>query len=313
MMSGSRRQNHPCWRRLWALAILVGTLHLLLGCVGPAAVLRGVPLFPSQQQPWKVTRCASEAELREELSGLRAREMKKQLDSMGVSSATAFEKEELLELLVRARLAKSEISDDASEGSSDDSISGVVYKKRLLQDSQATEKLNAAILKLSTELASTDIEGIEWCERRNNYVGGYTSYGTEPGRTLHKRFPAIQELARHLAPHATAFFKELDKDADERWSLRDSWVNVLSEGAEHELHDHVGSVISGTYYVQTPEDCPGLCFDDPSVDATGEVEFAVQAGDVVLFPGHVQHRVPQNFADDDRVGISFNYKFDKEF
>jgi len=300
------------YRRLCIVCVLAVSWQSWCGrSLAPQAWVRRGAFFVA---PRKVPRRASEAELRDELSGLRAREIKKQLDSLGVSSAGAFEKAELLELLVKARLS-TDSTDSAADSAdaSDDSIYGVIYKKRLLEDDGETDKLNTAILALAKDLCETDIEGREWCARKNNYVGGYTSYGTQRGRTLHTHNSVIKDLERHLAPHAAAFFKELSVQSDQSWSLKDSWVNVLGQGAEHEMHDHVDSLISGTYYVQTPDDCPGICFDDAAVSPDGEAEIPVMAGDVILFPGQVLHRVPPNFGEGDRVGISFNFKFDREY
>lgn len=46
----------------------------------------------------------NEAEIRTEVQGMRAREIKQQLEALGVDAADAFEKSELVERLVRARL-----------------------------------------------------------------------------------------------------------------------------------------------------------------------------------------------------------------
>ncbi|HEY8271605.1 MAG TPA: TIGR02466 family protein, partial [Pseudobdellovibrionaceae bacterium] len=88
------------------------------------------------------------------------------------------------------------------------------------------------------------------------------------------------------------------------------------------MHIHPLSVISGTYYVQTPKDCGSIKFEDPRMvgfmaspprkENAQErnkrfVELKPQAGNVVLFESWMRHEVPQNKSDIERISISFNY------
>lgn len=261
---------------------------------------------------------AEEAELRQEMAGMRARNIKQELEALGISTAGAFDKEELVERLLAARLqglggsqegAGREAAPDATEAPSH-----LIYRAKLVDDDRTARALNAEILEAARQLCLTDAEGQTWCAGRGDYAGGYTSYGTERGRALHRSTQYGSALEKQLAPHAACFLKQLkDEDLqrpDLKYSLKDCWVNFMGEGAEHAMHDHVDSIISGTYYVQTPVDSPGICFVDPQLGPE-EVEYPVEAGEVILFPGWMNHRVPPNFGEDDRVSVSFNYKIDR--
>src|SRR6185295_16622312 len=70
---------------------------------------------------------------------------------------------------------------------------------------------------------------------------------------------------RKLDRHAAAFAQSLGFDLGPRGRLRmDSlWVNILKPGAAHSGHIHPHSVISGTYYVETPPGASALKLEDP--------------------------------------------------
>lgn len=317
-----------------AVSLLV-TIVQLLRCIGPCLVQSPLPhsRAGTSKQPvlaantlkrsprfWlrsRVALHATEAELRSEINGLRAKEIKSELETLGVSTANAFDKEELVERLVAARLAgpSSAPSESPGKASDDQSIPGLIYQRALTGNANEVKALTQEILKVSLNLAETDFEGQAWCARPGNYAGGYTSYGTERGRTLHRSEAAFEKLERFLASHSKAFLAQMDdaelQNPELKWGLQDCWVNVMGQGTEHAAHEHPGSFISGTFYVQTPPDCAGISFEDPQIGPE-EVEYPVQAGEVILFPSWMRHRVPQNFADDDRISVSFNYKIDRE-
>jgi uncharacterized protein (TIGR02466 family) len=85
-------------------------------------------------------------------------------------------------------------------------------------------------------------------------------------------------------------------------------------------------VISGTTYVAMPEGASALKLEDPrsarmmaapprKKDCREELKtFVYQqpaVGDVLLWESWLRHEVPMNFAeDDDRISVSFNYKWE---
>src|SRR3546814_5160186 len=48
-----------------------------------------------------------------------------------------------------------------------------------------------------------------------------------------------------------------------RLQMSDCWINIMPKGCAHSFHLHPQSVVSGTYYVQTPRGASGLKFEDP--------------------------------------------------
>lgn len=112
-----------------------------------------------------------------------------------------------------------------------------------------------------------------------------------------------------------------------RWQVQ-SWPNVNKFGDYHDLHNHPHSYLSGTYYINVPqqqEQLPGradrrpgaISFYDPRPQANMtavkgdpqiEAEYTVmpQAGTMLLWPSFLHHFVHPNLSHEPRISISFN-------
>lgn len=170
-------------------------------------------------------------------------------------------------------------------------------------------------------IAEDDAAGQDWCEA-NGYPG-YTSYASLSD--LPWRFPIFADLVKILDAHVTAFAAELAFDlGDGRLELEDLWINILPEGGSHSGHLHPHSVISGTTYVAMPEGASAIRFEDPrhpmmmaapprKPDAPADLKpfvyIAPAVGEVLLWESFVRHEVPLNMAEDERISVSFNYKW----
>jgi len=182
-------------------------------------------------------------------------------------------------------------------------------------------ELNRELIKETAQIVDYDIPGQKWS--RQNYRGGYTSYGSMD--KLHQFSSTFMDLEAKLNRHVAAFAKQLDYDLEDRpLVMTDCWVNVMPEHAVHGLHIHPTSTISGTYYVKTPKGCSSIKFEDPRLanmmaapprkpDARREnqqfIEYPAEAGNVVLFESWLRHEVAANPTKSERVSISFNYNW----
>ena len=131
--------------------------------------------------------------------------------------------------------------------------------------------------------------------------------------------------AHHLDRHAAAFARRAHLDlAGGKLKLDNLWVNVLEPGGFHSGHIHPHSVISGAYYVQTPDGASSIRFEDPRLpmlmaaptrcedaplDAQSFVYLAPRAGMVLMWESWLRHEVLRNDADDLRISVSFNYRW----
>lgn len=171
-------------------------------------------------------------------------------------------------------------------------------------------------------IAEDDEAGQEWCEE-NGYPG-YTSYASLTD--LPWRFPIFADIVKQLDKHVAAFAKDLEFDlGGGKLVLEDIWINILPEGGIHTGHIHPHSVISGTTYVCLPEGSAAIKYEDPRLammmaapprikGAREEnrqfVYVKPEVGDVLLWESWLRHEVPMNMAEDERISVSFNYRWD---
>ena len=170
-------------------------------------------------------------------------------------------------------------------------------------------------------VAEDDEAGQDWCEE-NGYPG-YTSYASLSD--LPWRFPIFADLVRALDAHVAAFAEDLAFELDGKpLVLEDIWINILPEGGAHGSHIHPHSVISGTTYVAMPGGTSALKLEDPRhammMAAPARKKDAPEAlrpfiyeapkvGEVLLWESWLRHEVPMNLAEDDRISVSFNYRW----
>ena len=168
-------------------------------------------------------------------------------------------------------------------------------------------------------IAEDDEAGQTWCEE--NGFPGYTSYASLTD--LPWRMPIFADLVKALDAHVAGFAEDLGFDlGDKALRLEDIWINILPEGGIHTSHIHPHSVISGTTYVAVPDGASAIKFEDPRLpmmmaapprrkeapeDRQPFVYVRPEPGDVLLWESWLRHEVPMNFAEDDRISISFNY------
>ena len=180
------------------------------------------------------------------------------------------------------------------------------------------DELDASCL----SIAEDDEAGQDWSAE--NGFPGYTSYASLTD--LPWRFPIFADVVKALDAHVAAFAADLNFDLDGRkLVLEDLWINILPEGGFHAAHIHPHSVISGTTYVSMPEGASALKLEDPRhammmaspprrKDAPEELQPFVyvkpDVGDVLLWESWLRHEVPMNMAEEERISVSFNYRWE---
>lgn len=181
---------------------------------------------------------------------------------------------------------------------------------------------NEELLREAALFRREDVAGRAWS--KENYPGGYTSYGSL--NKLHKVSSTFTELQQKVDRHVRAFVKTLEWELPRGKALEmtDCWLNIMPRRAAHGLHLHPTSVISGTYYVQTPPGCAGIKFEDPRLpmfmaapprrarcrlEQRPHVVWPAKAGNVILFESWLRHEVMANPVAEERVSISFNYSY----
>ncbi len=101
------------------------------------------------------------------------------------------------------------------------------------------------------------------------------------------------------------------------------WININGKYDYNTPHDHQNSVLSGTYYVQVPEENMGDLMlhrgdnaeffltskvkRQPTMANAMEVPCSVKESMFYLFPSWVKHSVERNNTDSERISIAFNF------
>lgn len=179
-------------------------------------------------------------------------------------------------------------------------------------------RLNHELEQAAYALAETDRAGQRWCAKHG--YAGYTSYGSLTD--LPDTSPPFARLKRLIEQHASRFAKELHWDLRGGKPLCDTmWVNVLPEGGSHSSHLHTNAVLSGTYYVKSPEGAGPIVFEDPRHGLMMAapprkagvprplqtyVSQASTPGTLLLWESWLRHEVPLNRAEGERISVSFN-------
>tara|TARA_B100001093_G_scaffold498515_1_gene546699 strand:+ start:732 stop:1286 length:555 start_codon:yes stop_codon:yes gene_type:complete len=100
------------------------------------------------------------------------------------------------------------------------------------------------------------------------------------------------------------------------------WYNVYQEGIQHDWHDHGRAFISGTIFIEMNDTSSPFKIKSPlhplikSWAGNGnrfqhrfqqELKFNPEPGTILMWPGWVEHTVPeQKKTDEPRITISFN-------
>lgn len=163
----------------------------------------------------------------------------------------------------------------------------------------------------------------------NEMEAGNTNLTTDylGGNLLDSEHPAIGWLRDCINRAVIDYVKNTAVDYDMDWSIQ-GWANINRFGDYHNLHNHPHSWLSGTYYVQVPDEhkslpgrsdrTPGaISFFDPRPQANMmavrgdpqvEAEHRVMPkdGEILIWPAFLHHLVHPNLSDEPRVSVSFN-------
>ena len=146
---------------------------------------------------------------------------------------------------------------------------------------------------------------------------------------------SMPDLKDKIMKHCEVFTKKYIGVAENaKFYMQNSWgVKHLPEDSAHS-HTHGGSLISGVYYLQSPEGSGNISFskdysytnmfhqsvrfdyDDINNINCESYTIDVEDGIVLLFPSHLSHSVEKNNSKQDRYSLAFNFyvrgKFGKE-
>jgi len=136
----------------------------------------------------------------------------------------------------------------------------------------------------------------------------------------------VVEFRETMEQHVQAFINHFRPEARRKkdlFRLR-GWINVNRARDFNILHSHPGSFLSATYYVKVPQEMKGgeIYFRDPRGPAVAMYEtpgidlpwvgsgvgvpFSPAAGQLLMFPSWLEHRVAGFEGEGERISIAFN-------
>ena len=133
-----------------------------------------------------------------------------------------------------------------------------------------------------------------------------------------QELPELKDFIKCLQDAVGFVFKIMGVPEEQHISMLDTvWYNICPKGGYNEIHVHPGAFLSGVYYLKKPEKSGDINFHDPRKGsmcsrepqhiARGSLQRVdTKAGDIIIFPGWLEHSVEPNFDEEDRISISFN-------
>jgi uncharacterized protein (TIGR02466 family) len=158
---------------------------------------------------------------------------------------------------------------------------------------------------------------------KENYQGGWTSFFDQ---TDISGVTGMNLLAQIVLGVAAAMVREQKIAADlEKPSLQ-MWASVIRKDGFHGIHNHAGSVVSGTFYVKVDENSSPITFMNPtrnlrmhepkprSREDLGPFnsEIAVMQptpGQMYVWPSWLEHFVDKHRGSEPRIAVSFNVDY----
>jgi uncharacterized protein (TIGR02466 family) len=150
-----------------------------------------------------------------------------------------------------------------------------------------------------------------------SYGFGYTSYFTNNNL---QSYPETRDLCLSIIKNCREYMIALGYEEDIEFGITSLWVSRQEKGAEHQLHNHRMSFISGTYYSLANEHCARLMFQSPlehlkmnwpvsDVDSEynrDDEYITPNSGTMILFPSFLNHLVEKHTITTERIAWSFN-------
>ena len=179
------------------------------------------------------------------------------------------------------------------------------------------------ILKTKLDYPLDEIEALCQIERSKDSTGIIKSNlgGWQSGNIIYPDSPFfflqdIEKICQEIAKDVLKINKSI--------FLNNAWININQKDNSNQVHTHPNNILSGVYYVKTPEKCGNIVFRHPGFDMmerdweeiVSDSDHNVYNSDtwwlpaktntLYIFPSWIKHLVGPNMSDEERISISFN-------
>ena len=146
-------------------------------------------------------------------------------------------------------------------------------------------------------------------------IGGWQSTNI-----IHDSFEHVENLKNEILDRVEKVSNYVGLKEIINYSILNMWININRKNNYNLLHDHPGSIFSGTFYVKCFDNSGNLFFCSsrekgwclPKLDEkftpynSKTYEVVPEENNLVIFLSSLSHYVGPNLSDDDRISLSFN-------
>lgn len=124
----------------------------------------------------------------------------------------------------------------------------------------------------------------------------------------------LENFYKEIHNHLNNYCESIEFSIRE-YFISSSWFALFKKGNYAHIHNHGECDIAGVYYFKKIDDdgslflCSPATVAESSIFKTGRLTTGCSQGDILLFPGWMDHGVETNNTDDDRISLSFNISF----
>ena len=135
---------------------------------------------------------------------------------------------------------------------------------------------------------------------------------SDPGASVGYGGPALPPGVRHRQLRRGVVQRGASGDAKVEWGVApklevNPWATVHDHCQAHLTHDHPKSMVSGVYYVKTPQGSGPITLYDARMMFNEPIVIHPRPGELILFPSWLSHQVmPTAVEGDQRMSIAFN-------
>lgn len=173
--------------------------------------------------------------------------------------------------------------------------------------------LPIGFFRLGRDLTKTELDYILGQDKYPNQ-GNITS----SNRTILKD-KELTDIRDFIEDAMLEYFKTVhDPKGEVALYVTQSWANYTDPGQYHHKHAHPNSFISGVFYPQADRSVDKIYFYKSGYERIKVAPetwnhwnseswwFEVGAGDLIMFPSHLEHMVETKVGNETRVSIAFN-------
>lgn len=167
--------------------------------------------------------------------------------------------------------------------------------------------------KLGREMTKTELDFILG---QNRYANHGNTTSADRKILAGKEMTDVREF---IEDAVLEYFKTVhDPKGDVSLYITQSWANYTEPGQYHHKHAHPNSFISGVFYPQADAAVDKIYFYKSGYERlklqpanwniwnSESWWYSVGAGDLILFPSHLEHMVETKVGNETRISIAFN-------